>query len=150
MKTLHITTSGDYLVELKNSGDEVGIISRLHVTGTDNIDINLTIIHAVPNTSARTSIKAVVDGRGRVNLKGTIIVRPGAQNTNSFLEERVLLLSQNATAEAVPNLEIEANDVKCSHAATIGQIDQEQLFYLQSRGLTTAQAKSLIAQGFLR
>jgi Fe-S cluster assembly protein SufD len=114
------------------------------------LDLSVTIIHAAPHTTANTVIKAVVDDEAFAFISGTIIVKPAAQVTNSFLKENVLLLSEKARAEAIPNLEIEANDVKCSHAATVGKVDPEQLFYLQSRGLTPSQAKTAIAQGFLK
>ena len=78
-----------------------------------------------------------------------IRVDPGAQQTDAFQESRNLLLSPEAHADAIPGLEIEADDVRCTHAAAIAQIDKDQLFYLTSRGLEPAEAKSLIIEGFL-
>ena len=78
-----------------------------------------------------------------------IKVDPGAQQTDAFQESRNLLLSTEAHADAIPGLEILANDVRCTHAAAIAQIDRDQLFYLTSRGLSPAEAKTLIVEGFL-
>jgi Fe-S cluster assembly protein SufD len=78
-----------------------------------------------------------------------IRVDPGAQHTDAFQESRNLILSDGAHADAIPGLEIEANDVRCTHAATIGRIDAEQVFYLMSRGLTRSEAERLLVGGFL-
>jgi Fe-S cluster assembly protein SufD len=78
-----------------------------------------------------------------------IKVDPGAQQTDAFQESRNLLLSKRAHADAIPGLEIEANDVRCTHAATVARLDEDQLFYLQSRGLTRAEAERLLVGGFL-
>jgi Fe-S cluster assembly protein SufD len=79
-----------------------------------------------------------------------IKVDPGAQQTDAFQESRNLLLSKRAHADAIPGLEIEANDVRCTHAAAISQIDRDQLFYLMSRGLRREQATRLVIDGFLQ
>jgi Fe-S cluster assembly protein SufD len=119
------------------------------LTGTQKLEVNLITIHAAPHTSANTIIRAVADDNAIAIINGTIIVQKNAQQTSSFLSENVLLLSERAQAHAIPNLEIEADDVKCSHAATVGTIDEEQLFYLESRGIDPKTAKSMIATGFL-
>lgn len=149
-RIINLDQSGHYTVKLAKEGAEATIKLNQWLKATDRLDIFLTIIHSAPNTQARTILKVVVDDAAYASLNGTIIVTKGAQKTNSFLEERILLLSDNARADAVPNLEIEADDVKCSHAAAIGKIDEAQLFYLKSRGIPESQAKTLIAQGFLR
>jgi Fe-S cluster assembly protein SufD len=79
-----------------------------------------------------------------------IRVDPGAQQTDAFQESRNLLLSKAAHADAIPGLEIEANDVRCTHAAAVAQVDREQLYYLRARGLGEATAKRLIVDGFLQ
>jgi Fe-S cluster assembly protein SufD len=78
-----------------------------------------------------------------------IRVDPGAQQTDAFQESRNLLLSKDAHADAIPGLEIEADDVRCTHAAAVAQVDPEQLYYLNSRGLSDAAAKQLIVEGFV-
>lgn len=148
-KRIVIEESGDYLVKLVGEGAEVKIIGGFSLKEADQLTVNVTTIHEARNTTANTILKAVVDDKARAEINGMIIVRPGAQNTNSFLTERILLLSDKAQAHAIPNLEIEANEVKCSHAATVGKIDEEQVFYLGSRGIPEKMAKEMIAEGFL-
>lgn len=149
MKTITLTQAGQYTYTLDKEGSQLAITGRFWIKPKNQLTLNLTVIHAAKNTQAHVSLKAVVESRGVANINGTIIVSTGAQNTDSFLEERVLLLSKNSRATAIPNLEIEADEVKCSHAATVGRLDDEQLFYLQSRGLTKRKATHLLAQGFL-
>lgn len=111
----------------------------------------LTIIadHKVENTKGKITVRAVVGKNAHVIIKGIIRIRKGAQKTNNYLELRVLMLDKTATAIAEPELEIEANDVKASHGATIGQIDKIQMLYLTSRGLTETQAQEEIVNGWL-
>lgn len=148
-QTIIVNKAGSYTVTLAGPGAEVVIQLKTWLKNAEQFDLNLTIIHAAPHTRSSTSLKAVVDDTAIIRLKGTIIVTKDGQQTNAFLEERILLLSQKAKADAIPNLEIEANDVKCSHAAAIGKINEEQVFYLQSKGIPYKQAQTLIAKGFL-
>ena len=115
----------------------------------EQIEIEIEVVHKAKNTSANTHIRGVVQDRAQARVVGTIKVLPGAQQVNSFLTEKLLILSDKARAEVVPNLEIEADEVKCSHAATVGKVDEEQLFYLMSRGLRRDQAEDIIVEGFL-
>lgn len=148
-KKIVIDKSGDYRVTLAGEGSHARIVGAFHLVGSQRLDLNLTIIHAAAHTSAQTLIKAVLDDSASATINGTIIVKKKAQQTNSFLAENVLMLSSKASAQAIPNLEIEADDVKCSHAATVGNIDPEMLFYLRSRGIVESEAKKIIADGFL-
>lgn len=144
-----IAESGDYTITLDGEGSHALIVGAFHLKGSEQLDLNVTIIHDAAHTSAQTLIKVVLDDSASAVINGTIIVKKNAQQTNSFLAENVLMLSNFARAQAIPNLEIEADDVKCSHAATVANIDQESLFYLQSRGVSEVQAKKMIADGFL-
>lgn len=148
-KSIIINKSGGYTIKLVGEGAHANITGLFNLTNSQKLDINLIIIHASPHTSADTNLRAVVDDKAVATINGTIIVKKDAQQTNSFLNENILLLSKTAQAHAIPNLEIEADDVKCSHAATVATIDDEQLFYLQSRGISQKKAKSMIAKGFL-
>ena len=114
-----------------------------------HIDFDTTQEHAAPNTTSDLAFRGVLQGRSSAVWKGNIIVDPGAQKTDAFQESRNLLLSKRAHADAIPGLEIQANDVRCTHAAAIAQIDPEQLFYLRSRGLPEDVAKRLVIEGFL-
>jgi Fe-S cluster assembly protein SufD len=114
-----------------------------------HFDHNTSQDHRAPNTSSDLLYKGALDDRSRSAFRGIIRVRPGAQQTDAYQTNRNLLLSDEARADSLPNLEIEADDVKCSHAATVGELDSEAKFYLMSRGLTRTQAERLVVLGFL-
>lgn len=111
----------------------------------------LTVIadHKVEETCGKITVRAVVGKDAQVYIKGVIKIRKGAQKTDNYLEIRVLMLDKTARAIAEPELEIEADDVKASHGATIGQIDMTQMLYLTSRGLTETRAQEEIVNGWL-
>jgi Fe-S cluster assembly protein SufD len=117
--------------------------------GRQHVDFDTTQEHAAPHTTSDLAFRGVLQGRSEAVWRGNIIVDPGAQQTDAFQESRNLLLSKKAHADAIPGLEIQANDVRCTHAAAIAQIDPEQLFYLRSRGLREETAKRLVIEGFL-
>lgn len=145
-----VTESGKYLIEIVKEGAHAEIEGAFLTTGSENIDVEIRIVHKVPHTTARTTLKGVARDSSKIRFLGRIIIEEGCGDTNSFLEERILLLSDKAKAEAVPELEILADDVKCSHAATISNIPKEHLFYLQSRGLSKKNAEDAIIEGFLK
>ena len=117
--------------------------------GDQHFDFNTSQDHVEPNTSSDLLYKGALDGNSRSVFRGIIHVYPGAQRTDAYQTNRNLLLSPGARADSLPNLEIEADDVKCSHAATVGQLDAESKFYLMSRGLDAVQAERLVVLGFL-
>ena len=145
-----LTKPGNYTYTLSQEGEEIEIIGAFALQNTNVCEIQVNLIHQARYTKGNIVIRATVGDSARMIVKGNIRVEPEAVGTDSFLTENILLLSDTATAEAVPNLDILNNDVHCSHAATIGQIDPEQLFYLQSRGIPEVQAKKMIADGFLQ
>jgi Fe-S cluster assembly protein SufD len=104
--------------------------------------------HAAPRTTSDLLFKGAVGGTATSVYTGLIRVRPGAHGTNAFQTNRNLVLTEGAHAESVPNLEIEENDVKCSHASAIGPVDEDQRYYLESRGVPTRVAERLIVLGF--
>jgi Fe-S cluster assembly protein SufD len=104
--------------------------------------------HAAPDTTSELLFKGALAGSSRSVYTGLIRVRPDARGTVAFQTNRNLKLSEHAWAESVPNLEIENNDVRCSHASAVGPVDPEQRFYLESRGVPTAEAERLIVAGF--
>lgn len=101
------------------------------------------------NLEGETEIRAVVEDGGEIKLKGKILIQKDAVGANAFLRFKVLLLGKSARAEVDPELEILTNDVKASHAASVGQVDGEQLFYLMSRGFGRKKAIKLIVGAFL-
>ncbi len=114
-----------------------------------HLDYDTTQEHSAPNTNSDLAFRGVLAAGSTAVWRGMIRVDPGAQGTDAFQESRNLLLSTDAHADAIPGLEILADDVRCTHAAAIAQIDRDQLFYLTSRGLGESEAKSLIIEGFL-
>jgi Fe-S cluster assembly protein SufD len=117
--------------------------------GSQHLDFDTTQEHAAPHTTSELAFRGVLAGRATAVWSGMIRVDPGAQQTDAFQESRNLLLSAKAHADAIPGLEIEANDVRCTHAAAVAQVDREQLHYLRAHGLPTEVATRLIVEGFL-
>lgn len=148
-QTITISESGEYLIELVGEGAEAEILGAFLTEGSEKIDVNVTIRHSAKNTLANTTLRGVARDQSSIRFFGRIIIDENCGMSNSFLTERVLLLSDKANAEAVPELEILTDDVKCSHAASVTQIPEQQLFYLMSRGIPKKQAEDLIIQGFL-
>ena len=118
--------------------------------GRQHIDFDTTQEHGAPNTTSDLAFRGILAGRSHAVWRGVIKVDPGAQQTDAFQECRNLLLSKRAHADAIPGLEILANDVRCTHAAAIAQIDKEQLFYLRARGLGEPVAQRLVIEGFMQ
>jgi Fe-S cluster assembly protein SufD len=119
--------------------------------GDDNqhFDHNTSQDHLAPNTTSDLLYKGALDDASRSVFRGVIRVHPNAQKTDAYQTNRNLLLSDHARSDSLPNLEIQADDVKCSHGATVGQLDEEARFYLMSRGLSREQAERLVVLGFL-
>jgi Fe-S cluster assembly protein SufD len=135
--------------QLAGEGAEARVTGAYACHARQHIDFDTTQEHAAPNTTSDLAFRGVLTGRSTAVWKGNIIVDPGAQKTDAFQESRNLLLSKRAHADAIPGLEIQANDVRCTHAAAVAQVDPEQLFYLRSRGLPEEVAKRLVIEGFL-
>ena len=119
------------------------------VKDEDHSDITLQVDHAVPNCDSSEYYKLVVDGQGHGVYQGKVIVRPDAQKTNGTMMVQSLLLSDDAAMSSKPELEIFADDVQCGHGSTTGQIDEELLFYLRSRGIPESEARSMLILAFL-
>jgi Fe-S cluster assembly protein SufD len=134
---------------LAGAGSEARVTGGYAGGHGQHLDYDTTQEHAAPNTFSDLAFRGVLAAGATAVWRGMIRVDPGAQGTDAFQESRNLLLSPEAHADAIPGLEIEADDVRCTHAAAIAQIDREQLFYLTSRGLDPAAAKQLVVEGFL-
>jgi Fe-S cluster assembly protein SufD len=128
-----------------------GTVTGAYATrGRQHLDFDTLQEHAAPDTTSDLAFRGILADRSSAVWRGMIKVDPGAQRTDAFQESRNLLLSKRAHADAIPGLEILANDVRCTHAAAIAQIDREQLFYLRSHGLSEAEAQRLVIEGFLQ
>ncbi len=137
---LNVTINGEYC--------ESYINGLYLVNGKDHIDNHTTVDHRIANSYSNELYKGIIDDAATGVFNGKIFVQPDAQKTNAFQSNKNLLLSDKASMNTKPQLEIWADDVKCSHGATTGQIDGEQVFYLRSRGLDEQQAKGLLLYAF--
>jgi Fe-S cluster assembly protein SufD len=119
------------------------------LNGSQHADFTTVIGHAAPGCTSRQTVKNVLAGRSRGVFQGKIEVARHAQKTDGYQMNQALLLSPDAEIDCKPELEIFADDVKCSHGATVGELDAEQLFYLRSRGIQAAEARSILVRAFL-
>ena len=136
--------------KLAGRGSSAKVTGAYAGAGTQHLDYDTTQEHAAPDTNSDLAFRGVLGDAATAVWRGMIRVDPGAQRTDAFQESRNLLLSQKAHADAIPGLEIEADDVRCTHAAAVAQVDAEQLYYLRARGLGEAEAQRLIIDGFLQ
>ena len=135
-------------INLVGEGAE-GRMSGFYFTdGNQHLDHDTQQNHMAPNTSSDLLFKGVLKEESRSVWQGMIYVAPGAQKTDGYQANRNLVLSKNARADSIPGLEIMADDVRCTHGATVGKIDLEELFYLRSRGIELNDAQRLIVEGF--
>jgi len=142
-------TRVDLNARLLGPGANSDMLGLYFGDGDQHFDFNTSQDHVAPNTFSDLLYKGALDGASRAAFRGIIRVLPGAQGTDAYQTNRNLLLSPDSRADSLPNLEIEADDVKCSHGATVGQLDAEAKFYLMSRGLSLVQAERLVVLGFL-
>ncbi|MBI4455259.1 MAG: Fe-S cluster assembly protein SufD [Acidobacteria bacterium] len=133
---------------LAGDGAECTLDGLYLVRGEQHVDNHTRLEHAAPHCSSRELYKGVLDGKSRGVFHGRIVVHRGAQKTDSKQTNKNLLLSDDALINTKPQLEIYANDVKCTHGATIGQLDKDALFYLRSRGIGEEAARSLLIYAF--
>ena len=138
--------------DITTAFDAVGCTTALNglylVGGRQHVDHHTRIDHCQPNGTSREYYRGVLDGRSRGVFNGKVIVHPGAQHTDAQQLNHNLLLSEGSEIDTKPQLEIYADDVKCTHGATIGQLDDAQIFYLRSRGVEEATARALLTYAF--
>ncbi len=154
LDTLNVALGGavgrvDLNARLLGPGARSDMLGLYFGDGDQHFDFNTSQDHVAPNAHSDLLYKGALDGRARGVFRGVIRVHEGAQRTDAYQTNRNLILSDEAVATSLPNLEIEADDVRCSHGATVGQLDREALFYLMSRGLSRGQAERLVVTGFL-
>jgi Fe-S cluster assembly protein SufD len=136
--------------DLAGPGATSRVTGAYFADGTQHLDYDTFQEHIAPDTTSDFAFKGALRDSARAVWRGMIRVEEGAQKTNAYQENRNLLLSKTAHADSIPGLEILANDVRCTHGATLGQVDREQLFYLMARGLPRAEAERLIVRGFFQ
>jgi Fe-S cluster assembly protein SufD len=138
----------DITTVLEGRGAHAALFGLFTPMGTQHLDAHTRIDHVAPHTTSEEDYRGIAGGRGRGVFNGKIIVRPDAQKIDSRQSSRNLLLSAQAEIDTKPELEIYANDVKCSHGATTGQLDATALFYLRSRGVSESDARALLIRAF--
>ncbi|HLP81404.1 MAG TPA: Fe-S cluster assembly protein SufD [Nitrosomonas sp.] len=135
-------------IRLAEEAAECSVDGLALISDNQLADTHTCIDHVKPNGTSHQQHKCIVDGSAHAVFNGKIIVRPHAQRTNSSQSSRNLLLSKTAQIDTKPQLEIFADDVKCAHGATVGQLDPEEIFYLKSRGLSELSARNLLTFAF--
>ncbi len=136
--------------DLAGQGATSRVTGAYFADGTQHLDYDTFQEHMAPHTTSDFAFKGALRDEATVVWRGMIRVEEDAQKTNAYQENRNLLLSSKAHADSIPGLEILANDVRCTHGATLAQVDRDQLFYAMARGLTRADAERLIVRGFFQ
>lgn len=140
--------SGDLFVSIEEPGSETEIVTLFFSNGAQHVDVVSTVDHRAGDATSETLVKSAGTDRGQARFLGNIRIAEGAQGSDARLRDDALLLSTTAHVDSVPALEIAANDVKAYHGATVGAIDDEQIFYMESRGIERSAAERMIALGF--
>jgi Fe-S cluster assembly protein SufD len=134
--------------DLAGQGGTSRVTGAYFADGAQHLDYDTLQRHIAPNTTSDFAFKGALRDKARAVWRGMIRVEEDAQKTNAYQENRNLLLSPDAHADSIPGLEIEANDVRCTHGATVSQVDRDELFYCMARGLSRGEAERLIVRGF--
>jgi Fe-S cluster assembly protein SufD len=159
-ETLIFNKPGDYVVFFENLSGEFSFrieaenvnleIYGLYVgKGNDQFTIKTTQHHIAPNSSSNLLIKGIFFDQAKFFYRGLVRIEKGAQKSHAYQKNQNLVLSSNVDIDSKPDLEILANDVFCTHGSTTGYLNEEQIFYLKSRGLKESQAKNLLIEGFV-
>jgi Fe-S cluster assembly protein SufD len=151
--SVNISLSGDLVrnnlsLNLLGSNSEGNMYGIYLLNGKSHVDNHTNVDHTIPHAASNELYKGVLADQSRGVFNGKIFVRQDAQKTNAFQQNNNILLSEDAIVNTKPQLEIWADDVKCSHGCTVGQLDEEALFYLQARGIDKTQAKGLLLYAF--
>ena len=139
----------DVAIDLVGEGAEVSLKGLYLCGGDERVNFRILMHHRAPGCVSRQLFNGIAGGSSRVAFEGRIIVAPDAQKTEAYQENHNIVLSDQAHAETMPQLEIYADDVKCSHGATVGSLDEEALFYMRTRGVPEKEAKVLQMISFL-
>lgn len=146
---VRIPSHGTISVRQTGSNSSVKIIGITYVSKNSSIEFHTRQLHEAENTKSDLLVRSVVDDGGLFSFHGLIRIEKNAQKSDAYQRNENILLSAKAQVHTVPILEILANDVRCTHGATVGPISAEQLWYLESRGITRMEARQLILNGFL-
>jgi Fe-S cluster assembly protein SufD len=137
-------------VPFSKEGEEGEVLIMILASQKGEFEFDILVDHSAPKTAGRVVIKGLSDNGAHLKVGGTIKIRKNCNLVNDFLEMRMLILDNNSWAEAQPRLEIESADVKASHAAAVSRVSDEEIFYLNSRGINKEDARAMLIEGFLR
>jgi Fe-S cluster assembly protein SufD len=152
--TTYTVTTGGALVRndintlLNDEGCETHLFGLYLTDGEQHVDNHTLIDHAKPHCISNELYKGVLNDRSRAVFNGKVFVRPDAQKTNAYQSNKNILLTKDASVDTKPQLEIYADDVRCTHGATVGQLDDESVFYLRSRGIPKEHALIILIRAF--
>lgn len=139
----------DLRIDLIGPGAEVHLRGLYLCNADERVNFRILVHHRAPGCRSTQLFNGLAGGSAQVGFRGVIVVAPDAQQTEAYQENHNILLSDDARVETLPQLEIYADDVKCSHGATIGRLDEAALFYMRSRGIPEQEARALQALSFL-
>ncbi len=143
-------TELSYDIELIGVGAKITFLGLLLGKENQSLILKVKVAHLAPQTISKVIIKSALTDNAKVDIDGLVKIEPGAKGTNAWLAAHLLLLSEKAKGRAIPSLEILENDIKAGHATTVGRINDIEMFYLMSRGLSKKTARELIVSGFLQ
>lgn len=143
-------TELEYSIKLAEEGASINFLGLLLGNQTQSLTLKVSVYHNAPQTVSKVIIKSALTDSAKVDIDGLVKIEQGAKGTNAWLAAHLLLLSEKAKGRAVPSLEILENDIKAGHATTVGRINDMEMFYLMSRGLSKFAARKLIVEGFLQ
>src|SRR3972149_7360922 len=136
-------------VVLAGENAEVEVIGLVMSSGSDERSLETYITHVAPNTKSKVNVRAVLRGRSKFDFRGNVKIEKGAKGADAYLRSDALLFDDAKMGDDTPALEILEPDVKAGHAATIGKVDENMLFYLMTRGISRKQAEKLLVEGFI-
>ena len=139
----------DVNIDLIGPGAEAHIKALYLCKANEKVNFRILMHHRAPGCKSTQLINGIAGGEAQVTFSGTIVVAPDAQQTEAYQENHNIVLTENAKVDTRPQLEIYADDVKCSHGATVGQLNADELFYMRSRGVPEAEARTLQMLSFL-
>src|SRR3972149_3911849 len=137
-------------VVLAGEGAEVEIVGLVIGKGSDERSLETYITHSAPNTKSKVNVRAVLRGKAKFDFRGNVKIEKGAKGADAYLRSDALLFDDAKMGDDTPALEILEPDVKAGHAATIGKVDENMLFYLMTRGISRKQAEKLLVEGFIK
>ena len=139
----------DLSIDLTGPGAQAHVKALYLCNGEEKVNFRILMHHRAPGCHSTQQVKGIAAGEAQVQFDGTIVVAPDAQQTEAYQENHNIVLTEQARVQTRPQLEIYADDVKCSHGATVGQLNPDELFYMRSRGIPEAEARTLQMLSFL-